>query len=48
MSKERHEESAEALAGGFSEERNVYHLQVTYENSGIKEIGTPDAPTDFC
>ena len=35
MSKERHEESAEALAGGFSEERQVHHLQATCENIGI-------------
>ena len=35
MSKERHEESSEALAGGFSEERQVHHLQATCENIGI-------------
>ena len=47
MRKEWHEESAEALAGGFAVERQVYHLQATCENIGIEESGAPDGPTDF-
>ena len=45
MSKKWHEGSAEALAGGFSEERQVYHLQATCEDIDIKEVVALDTST---
>ena len=40
-------ESADALAGGYSEELQVHHLQATCENIGIKEVVAPDAPNNL-
>ena len=47
MSKEWYEVSSEEFTCGFSEERQVHHMQAAFENIGTKYIVAPDAPTGF-